>query len=111
MVSVLLFFILLIFLRSHAPTLARGIFVEAGPQQVTWVIPSVSRPYPSVPTSQTYFDAPHAMLPSEFLAILQPGDGGGGVASGCTVEAYSAGSWHSQQFHIHTVWSSPVRGP
>ena len=66
--------------------------------------------YP-VPLSQTYLDAPHAMLPSEFLAILQPGDGGGGVASSCTVEANSAGGWHSQQFHIHTVWPSPVRGP
>lgn len=85
-------------------------FVEAGLRQMIWAIPSISRPYLSVPLSQTYLDAPHAMLPSEFLAILQPGDGGGGVASSCTVEANCAGGWHSQQFHIHTVWPSPVRG-
>ena len=89
MASVLLLFTLLLFLESHAPTLARGIFVEAGLRQMKWAIPSV-------PLSQTYLHAPHAMLPSEFLAILQPGDGGGGVASSCTVEAYRAGGWHSQ---------------
>ena len=111
MVSVLLLFPLLLFLKSHAPTLAKGIFVEAGLRQMIWAIPSVSRPYLSVPLSQTYLDAPHAMLPLEFLALLQPGDGGGRVASSCTVEAYHAGGWHSQQFHIHTVWLSLVRGP
>lgn len=113
MVSVLLLFILLLFLKSHAPSLAREVVFSrlAGLRQMIWVIPSVSRPYLSVPLSQTYPDAPHAMLPSEFLAILQPGDGGSGVASSCTVEAYSAGGWHSQQFPIHTVWPSPVRGP
>lgn len=64
-----------------------------------------------LPLPETYLDAPNAMLPPEFFAVLQPGDGGGRVASSWAAEADSVCSWHSQQFLIHTLWSSPIRSP
>jgi hypothetical protein len=51
------------------------------------------------------------MLPAEFLAVFQPGDGRSRVANSREAEANGVGSRHSQQLLIHPLRPSPVRGP
>jgi hypothetical protein len=80
---------------------------QAPPLPARGHAPPRSRPRPH----QAHLDAPYAMLPAEFLAVFQPGDGRSGVAGSRAAEANGVGGRHGQQLLIHPLRPSPVRGP
>lgn len=57
----------------------------------------------------THLDAPHPLLALEFLAVLQPMDGGHGVAACGTAELDGVRRWHCQKPLLHAIRPGPVR--
>lgn len=57
-----------------------------------------------------YLEAPDALIPLEFLAVLEPLECWGGVSTGLAAELDRLTGWDSMQLFFHLLWLSPLRG-